>query len=66
MGFLRYFLGIEIAYVSRGYLLSEQKYLADLIDCATLSDHAAFVSSFVSTSMKLHLNLKLDDGTPLP
>ena len=66
LGFLHYFLGIEIAYVSRGYLLSEQKYLADLLDRATLSDPAAFVSSFVSISMELHLKLRRDDDTPLP
>ena len=33
--FLRYFSDIEIAYSSRGYLLSQQKYIADLLDRAT-------------------------------
>ena len=32
LGFLHYFLGIEVAYFSRGYLLSQQKYIADLLD----------------------------------
>jgi len=66
LGFLRYFLSIEIAYSSRGYLLSQQKYIANLLDRATLSDQVTFVSSFVFTPMKLRLKLRRDDGTLLP
>jgi len=66
LSFLRYFLVIEVAYSSRDYLLSQQKYIADLLDCATLSDPAvAATSSSVFTHMKLHLKLRRDDGTPL-
>ena len=66
LGFLCYFLRIEIAYSSRGYLLSHQQYIADLLDRATLSDHVASVSFSVSALMKLHLKFRRDDGTPLP
>ena len=66
LGFLRYFLGIEIAYSSRGHLLSQQEYIVDLLDRVTLSDPAASVSSFVVTLVELHLKLRHDDGTLLP
>ena len=57
LGFLRYFLGIEIAYSSHSLLLSQQKYIADLLDRATMSDPAAFVSSFIFIPMELHPKL---------
>ena len=47
--FFRYFLGIEVAYSSRGYLLSQQKYIDNLLEHATLSDPATPTSSSVST-----------------
>jgi len=64
--FLRYFLGTEVAYSSRGYLLSQQKYIANLLEYATLSDPATPTSSSVSTPLELHLKLRRGDGTPLP
>ena len=36
LGFLRYFLDIELAYSFRGYLLSQQKYIADFLERAAL------------------------------
>lgn len=45
-GPLWYLLGIEVVYGSRGYLLSRQKYIVDLISCVVLSDYA-----IVDTSM---------------
>ena len=65
LGFLRYFFGIKVAYF-RGYLLSQQKYIVDLLDRATLSDPATSTFFSVFTLMELHLKLKRDDGTPLP
>ena len=61
--FLRYFLGTEVAYSSRGYLLSQQKYIANHLDHATLSDPATPTSSSVSTPLELHLKLRRDDDT---
>src|SRR3954466_15836933 len=42
LGFLRYFLGIEVAYSSRGYLLSQQKYISDIL--ARAAHHDSSVS----------------------
>jgi len=47
LGFLRYFLGIKVAYSFRGYLLSQQKYSADLLDRATLSDLTISLSPLI-------------------
>ena len=67
LGFLRYFLVIEVAYSSRCNLPFQQKYIADLLDRATLSNPSVVAtSSSVFTSMELHLKLRRDDGTPLP
>ena len=63
LGFLCYFLGIEVACSSHGYLLSQQKYIADLLERATLSDPATPTSSPVFTPMELHLKLRHDDGS---
>ena len=62
LGFLLYFLGIVVAYSSRDYLLSQQKYFANLFACATLS-YPATPTSSSSTPMELHLKLRRDDGT---
>ena len=67
LGFFCYFLGIDVAYSSRGYLLSQRQYIANILDHATLSDsNVVATSSSVSTPMKLHLKLRRANGTPLP
>ena len=66
LGFLRYFLGIKVAYSSCGCLLSRQKYIVDLLEHATLNDPTIPTSSSVSTPMELHLKLRRDDDTLLP
>ena len=38
LGHLRYFLGLEVAYARRGYLVSQQKYISDILSRACLTD----------------------------
>src|SRR3954463_3783597 len=66
LGFLRYFLGIEVAYSSSGYLLSQQKYIADILARATHHDSSVSDSASCNTPMELHLKLRHDDRSPLP
>lgn len=58
LSFLRYFLGIDVAYPSHGYLMSQQKYIADLFDHTALSDPNVSTSSSIFTPMELHLKLR--------
>ncbi|XP_020110392.1 uncharacterized protein LOC109725561 [Ananas comosus] len=60
LGPLRYFLGIKVAYSPRGYILSQQKYTADLLSRAELTD-----TGTVSTPMQLHQKLTPTMGEPL-
>jgi hypothetical protein len=39
LGPLRYFLGIEISSMPEGFFLSQEKYIHDLLDQASLTDH---------------------------
>ncbi|KAI3412713.1 uncharacterized protein J3R85_017059 [Psidium guajava] len=60
LGPLRYFLGLEIARSSRGILLSQQKYTADILSRAALSD-----SRTAATPIELNQKFRPDDGEPL-
>ncbi|XP_062085785.1 uncharacterized mitochondrial protein AtMg00810-like [Humulus lupulus] len=57
---LRYFLGIEVAYSPRGYILSQSKYIADILDPARLSDARTF-----DTPLELNARYSLSDGVAL-
>src|SRR5436190_15010431 len=61
MGSLRYFLGVEVAYSPRGYLLSQSKYVADILERARLTDN-----KIVDTSIEVNAKYSFSDGTPLP
>jgi hypothetical protein len=57
---LGYFLGIEVLHTSKGYYLSQSKYIWDLITRSGITD-----SRIAATLMDLHLQLRPKDGNPL-
>jgi hypothetical protein len=57
---LRYFLGIEISSTPEGFFLSQEKYIQDLLDRASLIDHRT-----AETPMELNVHLTPTDGEPL-
>jgi hypothetical protein len=60
LGPLRYFLGIEIYSTPEGFFLSQEKYIQDLLDRASLTDHRT-----VETPMELNVHLVVTNGEPL-
>jgi hypothetical protein len=60
LGPLRYFLGSEISSTPEGFFLSQEKYIQDLLDRASLTDHQT-----VETPMELNVHLVPTDGEPL-
>ncbi|XP_042415495.1 uncharacterized mitochondrial protein AtMg00810-like [Zingiber officinale] len=60
LGLLRYFLGIEIAFSAKGYLLSQSKYIADLFKRARLTDNRV-----VDTPLDTNARYSLSNGSPL-
>jgi hypothetical protein len=60
LGPLWYFLGIEISSTPEGFFLSQEKYIHDLLDRASLTDHWA-----AETPMELNVHLMATDGEPL-
>ena len=57
LGSLRYFLGIEVAYSSRSYLLSQSKYVVDIIEWAKLTDNKT-----VDTPIEVNARYSSSDG----
>jgi hypothetical protein len=57
---LRYFLGIEISYTPEGFFLSQEKYIHDLLDQASLTDDWT-----AETPMELNIHLTPTDVEPL-
>ncbi|XP_057975998.1 uncharacterized mitochondrial protein AtMg00810-like [Malania oleifera] len=58
---LHYFFGIKVAYSPKGYLLSQSKYVAVILDRARLTD-----SRTVDTPLKVNARYTPTDGVPLP
>jgi hypothetical protein len=59
LGPLRYFLGIEI-FTPEGFFLSQEKYIQDFLDRASLTDHRT-----AETPMELNVHLTPTDGEHL-
>jgi hypothetical protein len=57
---LRYFFGIEISSTPEGSFLSQEKYIQDLLDRASLTDHRT-----AETPMELDVHLVATNGEPL-
>jgi hypothetical protein len=60
LGPLWYFLGIEISSTPEGFFLSQEKYIQDLLDRASLTNHR-----IAETPMELNVHLVATDGEPL-
>jgi hypothetical protein len=60
LGPLRYFLGIEISSTPEGFFLSHEKYIKDLLDRASLTNHHT-----TETHMELNVYLTSTNGDPL-
>jgi hypothetical protein len=57
---LRYFPGIEISSMPEGFFLSQEKYIQDLLDRASLTDQR-----IAETPMELNVHLTPADGEPI-
>jgi hypothetical protein len=60
LGSLRYFLGIEVAYSLRGYLIYQSKYVADILEQDRFTDN-----KIVDTSIEVNASYSSSDGLPL-
>ncbi|KAL0545285.1 hypothetical protein IC582_020435 [Cucumis melo] len=60
LGFLNYFLGLEVSRRSDGYLLSQAKYVSDLLVRSGITD-----SNITSTPLDPNIHLTPYDGVPL-
>ena len=53
-------MGIEVAYSPRGYLFSQSKYVADILEQARLTDH-----KIVDTLIEVNAMYSSSNGLPL-
>jgi hypothetical protein len=60
LGPLRYFLRIEISSMPEGFFLSQEKYIHDLLDRVSLTDHR-----IAEIPLELNVHLTPADGEPL-
>jgi len=60
LGYLQYFLSIEVAYSPRGYLLFQLKYVEDIIEWARLTDNKT-----IDTLIEVNAKYSFSDGLPL-
>jgi len=57
LGILHYFLGLEVSYTLKGIVLSQKKFIIEL-----LKDSCLHTCSVVSTPLPLHRKLEPDKG----
>jgi hypothetical protein len=60
LGPLRYFLGIEISSTPKEFFLSQERYIQDLLDHASLADHRT-----AENPLELNVHLTPTDDEPL-
>ncbi|XP_057981233.1 uncharacterized mitochondrial protein AtMg00810-like [Malania oleifera] len=60
LGPLKYFISIEVAYSPKGYLLSQSKYVADVIQKTRLTD-----TRTIETPLELNVHYTSSNGVPL-
>jgi hypothetical protein len=60
LGYPWYFLGIEVAYLPRGYLLSQSKYIIDILQRARFTDNKT-----IDTPIQINAMYSSSDGLPL-
>jgi hypothetical protein len=60
LGYLRFFLSIEVAYSPKSYLLSLSKYVADILQQARLTDNKT-----INTLIKVNARYSSSDGLHL-
>ena len=60
LGYLRYFLGFEVASSPRGYLISQSKYIVDILERARLADNKT-----VDTPIEVNVRYSSSDGLHL-
>jgi hypothetical protein len=60
LGYLWYFLSIEVAYLPKGYLLSQSKYVADILERARLTDN-----KIIDTLIEVNARSSSSYGLPL-
>jgi hypothetical protein len=60
LGYLRYFLGIEVVYSPRDYLLSQSKYVTDILERAKLTENKT-----VDTLIEVNVRYSSSDGLRL-
>ncbi|KAL3498698.1 hypothetical protein ACH5RR_041430 [Cinchona calisaya] len=60
LGFLSYFLGLEVSSNSNGYFLTQAKYISDLLARAGLTD-----GTIISTAIETNARLTPHDGSPV-
>ncbi|XP_031482592.1 uncharacterized mitochondrial protein AtMg00810-like [Nymphaea colorata] len=60
LGFLTYFLGIEVAYSTRRYFLSQTKFVAEIIVKSGITD-----DKVTETPEAVGKKMKIDDGVPI-